>query len=66
MSLIVFSLLLSGGFALLAGTGAVAAGLGGAGGGGAAVGALTLGAVVTGLIPLAAGGAVGVLGEEVK
>ena len=57
--------MVAGGFALLAGTGAVAAGLGGAAGGGAAVGAVTLGAVVTGLMPLAAGGALGVLGKKV-
>ena len=54
---------MAGGFALLASTGAVAAGLGGAAGGGAAAGAVTLGAVVTGLMPLAAGGALGVLSK---
>ena len=57
----------SGGFALLATTGALAAGLGGPAGaaaGGAAVGALTVGGVVTGLVPLVAAGALGVLGEK--
>ena len=53
----------SGGFALLATTGALAAGLGGPAGG-AAVGALTVGGVVTGLVPLVAAGALGVLGEK--
>ena len=57
--------MVSGGFALLATTGAVAAGLGGpAAAGGAAVGALTLGGVVTGLVPLVAAGALGVLGKK--
>ena len=57
----------SGGFALLATTGALAAGLGGPAGaaaGGAAVGALTVGGVVTGLVPLVAAGALGVLGKK--
>ena len=53
----------SGGFALLATTGALAAGLGGPAGG-AAVGAVTLGGVVTGLVPLVAAGALGVLGKK--
>ena len=59
--------MVSGGFALLATTGALAAGLGGpaAAAGGAAVGALTVGGVVTGLVPLAAAGALGVLGKNV-
>jgi len=53
----------SGGFALLVGTAAHLAGLGGAGGGVAAVGAaLGGGGLVTGLVPLAAAGALGVLG----
>ena len=59
----------SGGFALLATTGALAAGLGGPAGaaaGGAAVGALTVGGVVTGLVPLVAAGALGVLGEKYR
>ena len=55
----------SGGFALLATTGALAAGLGGPAGG-AAVGAVTLGGVVTGLVPLVAAGALGVLGEKYR
>ena len=55
------SLLLSGGFALLATTGALSAGLGGPAGG-AAVGAVTFAGVVTGLVPLAAAGALGILG----
>ena len=59
------SLLLSGGFALLATTGALASGLGGPVGG-AAVGALTTAGVVTGLVPLVAAGALGVLGEELS
>ena len=56
----------SGGFALLATTGALAAGLGGpvAAAGGAAVGAVTLGGVVTGLVPLATLGVLGVLGKK--
>ena len=54
---------MSGGFALLATTGALAAGLGGPAGG-AAVGALTVGGVVTGLVPLAAAGALGILGKK--
>ena len=57
------SLLLSGGFALLATTGNVLAGLGGPAA--AAVGAVTLTgvpSVVTGFMPLAAAGAVGILG----
>ena len=58
-----FSLFISGGFALLVSTGAVLAGGGGAAGG-AAAGALTLGGVVTGLVPLAAAGALGVLGKK--
>ena len=60
-------LLLSGGFALLATTGANLAGLGGPAA--AAVGAATLtGAspVFTGLMPLAAAGAVGILGGSFK
>ena len=56
-------LFLSGGFALLASTGTVVAGVGGAGAG-AAVGALSLGGVVTGLIPLVAAGSLGVLGRR--
>ena len=59
------SLLLSGGFALLATTGALAAGAGGPVAG-AAVGALTTAGVVTGLVPLVAAGALGVLGEELS
>ena len=55
----------SGGFALLATTGALAGGLGGPVGG-AAVGALTTAGVVTGLVPLVAAGALGVLGEELS
>ena len=58
------SLLLPGGFALLAGTGAVLAGLGGPAAG--ALGAVKLGGVpgvVTGLMPLVAAGALGVLGR---
>ena len=55
----------SGGFALLATTGALAAGLGGpVAAAGGAVGALTLGGVVTGLVPLFAAGALGVLGKK--
>ena len=54
----------SGGFALLATTGALAAGLGGPVAAGAAVGALTVGGVVTGLVPLVAVGALGVLGKK--
>ena len=57
------SLLLSGGFALLATTGALAAGLGGPAAAGT-VGAVTYAGVVTGLVPLAAAGALGVLGEK--
>ena len=57
------SLLLSGGFALLATTGALSAGLGGPAGG-AAVGAVTFAGVVTGLVPLAAAGALGILGRK--
>ena len=53
--------MVSGGFALLATTGALAAGLGGPAGG-AAVGAVTYFGVVTGLVPLAAAGALGILG----
>ena len=56
--------MVSGGFALLATTGALAAGLGGPAAAGAAVGAVTLGGVVTGLVPLAAAGALGVLGRK--
>ena len=59
--------MVSGGFALLATTGALAAGLGGpaaAAAAGGAVGALTVGGVVTGLVPLAAAGALGVLGKK--
>ena len=56
--------MVSGGFALLATTGALAAGLGGPGAAGAAVGALTVGGVVTGLVPLVAAGALGVLGKK--
>ena len=55
--------MVSGGFALLATTGALAAGLGGPAAG-AAVGAVTVGGVVTGLVPLAAAGALGVLGKK--
>ena len=57
--------LLSGGFALLATTGNVLAGLGGPAA--AAVGAVTLTgvpSVVTGFMPLAAAGAVGILGRS--
>ena len=54
--------MVSGGFALLATTGTLAAGLGGPAGG-AAVGAVTVDGVVTGLVPLAAAGALGVLGK---
>ena len=57
------SLLLSGGFALLATTGGLAAGLGGVAAPGT-VGAVTFAGVVTGLVPLAAAGALGVLGEK--
>ena len=57
--------MVSGGFALLASTGALAAGLGGPAAAGAAVGAVTVGGVVTGLVPLAAAGALGVLGKNV-
>ena len=66
-SLLYNFLLLSGGFALLATTGNVLAGLGGPAA--AAVGAVTLTgvpSVVTGLMPLAAAGAVGVLGRSFK
>ena len=56
--------MVSGGFALLATTGAVAAGLGGPAAAGGAVGALTVGGVVTGLVPLAAAGALGILGKK--
>ena len=52
-----FLLDLSGGFALLASTGAVLASA-------PAPGALTLAGVVTGLAPLAAAGALGVLGRK--
>ena len=55
--------MVSGGFALLATTGALATGLGGPAGG-AAVGALTFAGVVTGLVPLLAGGALGILGRK--
>ena len=58
------SLLLSGGFALLATTGSVLAGLGGPAAG--AVGAVTLTgvpSVVTGLMPLVGAAALGVLGR---
>ena len=61
------SLLLSGGFALLATTGDVLAGLGGPAA--AAAGAVTLTgvpSVATGLMPLAAAGAVGILGRSFK
>ena len=54
----------SGGFALLATTGALAAGLGGPAGAAAGGAALTVGGVVTGLVPLVAAGALGVLGEK--
>ena len=54
----------SGGFALLATTGALAAGLGGPAAAGGAVGSLTVGGVVTGLVPLVAAGAQGVLGKK--
>ena len=54
---------MSGGFALLATTGALASGLGGSVGG-AAVGAVTLGGVVTGVVPLATLGVLGVLGKK--
>ena len=57
------SLLPSGGFALLATTGALAAGLGGPAAAGT-VGAVTFAGVVTGLVPLAAAGALGILGEK--
>ena len=54
---------MSGGYALLAGTGATLAGLGG-GGVGATVGAvLGGGGVVTGIMPLIAAGTLGILGE---
>ena len=58
--------MVSGGFALLATTAAHVAGLGGpvAAAGGAAVGAVTLGGVVTGLVPLATLGVLGVLGKK--
>ena len=56
--------MVSGGFALLATTGALAAGLGGPAAAGAAVGALTVGGLVTGLVPLVAVGALGVLGKK--
>ena len=52
----------SGGFALLASTAASLAGLGGAAGGVGAV--LGGGGLVTGLVPLAAAGALGVLGRK--
>ena len=55
--------MVSGGFALLATTGALAAGLGGPAAG-AAVGAVTVGGVVTGLVPLVAAGALGILGRK--
>ena len=55
--------MVSGGFALLATTGALAAGLGGPAAG-AAVGAVTYGGLVTGLVPLAAAGALGILGKK--
>ena len=56
--------MVSGGFALLATTGALAAGLGGPAAAGAAVGAVTVGGVVTGLVPLVAAGALGILGKN--
>ena len=55
--------IVSGGFALLATTVSGAAGLGGPAAG-LAAGAATYAGVVTGLVPLVAGGALGVLGEE--
>ena len=61
------SLLLSGGFALLAGTGATLAGLGGPAA--AAVGAVTLTGVpgvVTGLMPLVGAAALGALGRTLS
>ena len=61
------SLLLSGGFALLATTGNVLAGLGGPAA--AAAGAVILDgvpSVVTGFMPLAAAGAAGILGRSFK
>ena len=61
------SLLLSGGFALLATTGNVLAGLGGPAA--ATAGAVTLtgvASVVTGFMPLAAAGAAGILGGSFK
>ena len=61
------SLLLSGGFALLATTGNVLAGLGGPAA--ATAGAVTLtgvASVVTGFMPLAAAGAAGILGRSFK
>ena len=55
--------MVSGGFALLATTGALAAGLGGPAAAGT-VGAVTFAGVVTGLVPLAAAGALGILGRK--
>ena len=55
--------IVSGGFALLATQVSLAAGLGGPAAG-LAAGAATYAGVVTGLVPLVAGGALGVLGEE--
>ena len=55
--------IVSGGFALLATTVSAAAGLGGPAAG-LAAGAATYAGVVTGLVPLVAGGALGVLGEK--
>ena len=55
-------LLLLGGFALLTTSVSLAAGLGGPAAG-LAAGAATYAGVVTGLVPLVAGGALGVLGE---
>ena len=55
---------MSGGYALLAGTGATLAGLGGAGAGAAVGAVLGGGGVVTGIMPLIAAGTVGVLGKN--
>ena len=54
----------SGGFALLAATGSTLAGLGGGGVGAAAATVLGAGGLVTGILPLAAAGALGVIGEK--
>ena len=56
-------LLLPGGFALLTTSVSLAAGLGGPAAG-LAAGAATYAGVVTGLVPLVAGGALGVIGEK--